>query len=388
MRNRILMISPYFPYPNNNGGKVRMYNLIKHLSLEKDIYLLSYIESTDKKESINEMKKYCKEVYVVERDEAERIERKDVPRCVSFFYTHKMIDKLKSVIKEIKPDLVQIDFLVMSQYINHIKNIPVIYTEHDMSNINFEQSFHDRDLSEKERFIEWGRLMKYTKKTLPKFNSVIVLTERDNKILNNFLPQCKTVLIPTGVDVDYYKPKSNKDNQENSLVYVGHYKHYPNLDAVYYFLGEIYPLILEKMNDVKVYIVGSGTPKELFKKKSDRIVITGEVADVRDYLEKAGIFIAPIRLGGGIKGKVLEAMASGIPVVATKEASEGIKCNPGKDILVAEDEKDFALKTIELIRNMDYRNKIIANSRRLVEEIYDWKKITNRLNAFYSEIVN
>jgi len=389
-RNRILLVSPYFPYPAHDGGKVRIFNLIKHLSVDNDIYLLSYIENEGVKCNIGEMQRYCKDVFVVVRNENNRIVEEKLPRSVSFFYTKVMIDELARVVDLVKPDLVQIDFLIMTQYVNHIKDsIPVIYTEHDMSNINFEQSFHDRDLCEKERFIEWTRLISYEKAILNKFNSVIVLTKRDMELLKEFCPGCKIVLVPTGVDVEYYKntnPNPNKTN--NNLIYIGHYKHYPNYDAVEYFVKDIYPIICNSVEDVKFNIVGSGVTENLRRLEKENINIVGEVDDVRYYLNNARVFVAPIRLGGGIKGKILEAMACGIPVVATEEAKSGIDCKPGRDIIVVKDSIEFAIKTVELLRNRKYCDEIADNARKNVELIYDWRKIADNLNSYYSCIIS
>ena len=241
---KILIISPYFPFPARDGGKVRLYNLIKHLSYNNEIYLLAYIEPNANKNCIKLAKEFCTEVFPVLREEDKRIVKDDIPRCVSFFYTQKMIDELKKVLRIIKPDIIQLDFLIMTQYVKYIKNIPVFYTEHDMSVLDFNQSFHDRDLKDKDRFFEWKKLISYEKHILDYFNSVIVLTDRDKRLIENLNKKVKVAIIPTGVDIEFYKPNvySSADEKKN-LVFVGHYKHFPNADAVIYFVQNIYPKI-------------------------------------------------------------------------------------------------------------------------------------------------
>ncbi|MDD5102057.1 MAG: hypothetical protein PHH62_03620, partial [Endomicrobiaceae bacterium] len=156
---KILIISPYFPYPPRDGGKVRLYNLIKYLAKTNDVYLLAYIEPEASMDSVNLAKQVCKDVFPVTRDENKRIIRDDIPRSASFFYTQAMIDELSRVMNLVKPDVVQLDFLIMTQYVNHIHNVPIFYTEHDMSVLDFKQTFHDRDLFETLRFIEWNKLV-------------------------------------------------------------------------------------------------------------------------------------------------------------------------------------------------------------------------------------
>jgi len=385
---KILIISPYFPFPPRDGGKVRLYNLIKHLSSLNEVYLLAYIEPGARTDSVDMARQYCKQVFPVLRQEEKRIISKDIPRCVSFFYTQAMIDELKRVLDIVKPDIVQLDFLIMTQYVKHIEGVPVIYTEHDMSILDFNQSFHDRDLDDKERFGYWKQLVEYEKDILNKFKSVIVLTHRDKKLIENFNNNIKANIIPTGVDIELFK-QQNVDNTEQSLVFVGHYRHYPNADAIIYFVNKIFNKILDKLPKLKLYIVGSGVTKNIeeLAKNNKNIIITGEVEDVSVYLQKPNIFVAPVRLGGGIKGKVLEAMACGIPVVATKEAIDGIDYDTSDCSLICNDENDFVNNIVALTENKSLYEKLAYNSRKLVENYYDWKKIASSLNDFYSKVI-
>ncbi|MBO7431778.1 MAG: glycosyltransferase [Elusimicrobia bacterium] len=384
---KILIISPYFPFPARDGGKVRLYNLIKHLSEKNEVYLLAYIEPSTDKSCVNLAKEFCTGVFPVLREEDKRIIRDDLPRSVSFFYTQAMIDELKKVLDIVKPDIVQLDFLIMTEYVKHIKNVPVFYTEHDMGLLDFNQSFHDRDLNDNERFFEWKKLVQYEKKILDFFTSVIVLTERDKGLIENLNNNIKATIIPTGVDSEFYKPNDIVDD-EKSLVFVGHYKHFPNLDAIVYFVKNIYPKVIEKIPNIKLYIVGSGVTKAVEDLKSDNIIITGEIEDIRQYLKRPNIFIAPVRLGGGIKGKVLEAMAMGVPVVATKEAVSGIDYSIGEFALISDDTNVFADNIVKLYNDENIYNTLANNSRKIVENNYNWKKIAEKLNDFYSKKIN
>ncbi|MCR4663026.1 MAG: glycosyltransferase family 4 protein [Endomicrobiaceae bacterium] len=384
---KILIISPYFPFPARDGGKVRLYNLIKHLSKENEVYLLAYIEPSADKSCVDLAKEFCTGVFPVLREEDKRIIRDDLPRSVSFFYTQAMIDELKKVLDAVKPDVVQLDFLIMTEYVKHIKNVPVFYTEHDMGLLDFNQSFHDRDLEDNERFFEWKKLVQYEKKILDFFSSVIVLTERDKKLIENLNNNIKATIIPTGVDSEFYKPNDYTDNEKN-LVFVGHYRHFPNADAIVYFVKNIFPKVIQKIPDIKLYIVGSGVTKAVEELKNDNIIITGEVEDIKQYLKRPNIFVAPVRLGGGIKGKVLEAMAMGVPVVATKEAVSGIDYSIGDFALVSDDADVFADNVVKLYNDDDLYKTLAENSRKIVEENYNWKKIADKLNNFYSEKIN
>lgn len=389
MKKRILLISPYFPYPSSDGGKVRIFNLIKSLSLNNEISLLSYVETAAIAEQyVSVMEKYCKKVFTVVRDENKRLSAKDIPRSPAFCYTQAMIDVLGIALKEVNPDIVQIDFLIMTQYLNHIKNVPVVYTEHDMSSVDFEQSFHDRDLPEKLRYVEWVRLVEYQKRMLKRFNGVIVLTERDQKVLEQFQPGIRSEVITTGVDINYFTPLVTEESMPKNVIFVGHYKHYPNYDAVKYFMANIWPSVKKEIPKAKFFIVGSGAGMNVQRYADIDVIVTGTVDDIRKYLADAAVFVAPVRLGGGIKGKVLEAMASGVPVVATDEVCAGLKCKPGVDILAAKNSMEFIDKTILLLNSIEERKKIAINARKNVERNYDWNMISEKLDLFYDSVIS
>jgi len=386
MRKNILIISPYFPYPPFDGGKNRIYNLIKHLSSNNDIYLLSYIEPGKSFSEINQMGKICRKVFAVERDESKMIKADDIPRSVSFCYTPEMVQMLQKVLNTCKIDIVQIEFLVMTRYIYHVNGLTTIYTEHDISNIDFEQSFHDRDLPEHLRKKEWQKLVKYEKQILGKFQATIVLTNRDQKILKKFTPKTKTFLITTGVDTNHYSFNQNQARDPN-IVFVGNYRHYPNYDAFKYFVKELFPEILKKHNNAKFFAVGSGVIPDMLKYASENVIVTGEVQNIQAYLDKASVFVAPVRLGGGIKGKILEAMSCGVPVVSTIEAGSGIECMDNRDISIAKNNSEFVEKTIELLNNEQRRCCLARNARKLVEDKYDWKNIAKELDGFYEKCI-
>ena len=291
-----------------------------------------------------------------------------------------------------KGDIVQLDFLIMTQYVKYIKDVPVFYTEHDMGLLDFNQSFHDRDLDDGERFFEWKKLVQYEKDILNYFSSVIVLTERDKKLIEKLNSNIRATIIPTGVDTEFYKPNNLNEsfiNEEKNLVFVGHYKHFPNTDAIVYFVKKIYPKIIRKIHNINLYIVGSGVTKPVEDLKGNNIVVTGEVDDIRRYLRRPNIFVAPVRLGGGIKGKVLEAMAMGVPVVATKEAVSGIDYIGSDEFaLISDDIEIFADNVVKLFEDNALYERLSYNSRKIVENNYNWKTIADKLNAFYLERIN
>ena len=221
-----------------------------------------------------------------------------------------------------------------------------------------------------------------------KFDGGIYVTETHRRYENPYLPK-KTIVIPPGVDLEYYRLSSNV-LEPNTLIFVGNMNYPVNVYAVLYFFKEIYPLIRTKIPNLKVYIVGRSPPnvirKLAFKDKS--IIVTGEVNDVRPYLSKAQVVIAPIPIDdGGIKNKVLEGMAMGKAVVSTSFGARDIGATHGRNIIIADDPKEFAESVITLLQDDELRNKIGNNARRFVEKNYSWKKLTKKLEQFLESFI-
>jgi len=380
MKKSFLWLLPYFPYPAITGGNVRIYNLIKYLSNYYDINLLSFTDQEIKNSYISHLENFCKKVIVVKR----KIYEGNLPLIFQHYYTPEMVRELKKFLKD-KFDFIQIDFLIMGYYAKLLKeltSIPVFYSEHDVSSFFFEKCFHNRHLPDKERYIEWLKMHKIIKEIYPLFDLITTVSHNDSEILKKLFPNLKIYPAPTGTDCNHYKFRRERDN--NDLIYVGHYVHYPNVDSVNFILNKIFPF-LKKEYDLKLYIVGSGGKKVFNNINSENIVITGTVPDILPYLHKTGIFLAPIRIGIGIRGKILEAMASGTPVITSPVGAKGINAMDKEHLLVAEKPHDY-LKSIQLLINdRKLKEEIIIRARKFVEENYNWDKIAKQLIEIYTK---
>jgi len=380
-KKKILWMIPYFPYPPITGGNVRVFNLIKYLSEYFDITLLSFIDKRTGNKDVEFLEQFCQKVIVVER----KLYHGELPLIFQEYDTPEMYKELEKVLKD-KFDFVQIDFLVMAYYVKLIKNLaktPVIFTEHDVSSFYFDKCFHNRHLPEKERFVEWVRMHKIIKQIYPLFDLILTVSQNDAEILKKFFPKLNIHPAPTGTDCQYYKFKEKRLN--NDLIYVGHYKHFPNVDAVQYFIDEIFPYVKQQFN-LKFYIVGSSAEDVFAKLNNDKIVVIGTVPDIRDYLYNTGIFVAPIKLGIGIRGKLLEAMASGLPVISTSIGAKGINAEDKKHLLIADTPEEFAKQIRRLMQDSNLRGKLISNARKFVEEKFNWPVLVKNMIQIYEGI--
>ncbi|MBN2407333.1 MAG: glycosyltransferase [Elusimicrobia bacterium] len=379
-RKRMLWVLPYYPYPPYTGGNVRIYNLLKSLSAKYDIHLVSYYDDHIDGRDISSLEKICGKVTVVKRNMREG----ELPLIFQYYYTPEMTKELETILKG-RFDFIQIDFLTMAHYVQLIRqksSAPVFYTEHDVSSFNFDKCFHNRHLEEKERYAEWVRIGRMIENIYPLFDMIMTVSENDAVILRGRFPGAKIHPVPTGTDCEYYGYRRNSCSAKN-LVYVGHYIHYPNIDSVKYFLDRIFPVLLKKDPDTKFHIVGSGGKKVFGDLECDNIAVSGTVADIRKFLYLDGIFVAPIRLGIGIRGKILEAMSAGQPVVSTSVGIKGIGAEDGKQVLVADGPEEFAACIQRLREDAALRERLTSNARQFVEGNYSWPSIVQKLVGVY-----
>ncbi|RJQ47242.1 MAG: glycosyltransferase [Nitrospiraceae bacterium] len=384
----ILIVTPFTPFPLNNGGAMRIYNLTSSLKDRYDFSLVSFIESRAQFDYIDELKKVFKNVHLVERKPTpdEGILRSEIPDTFTHYISYSMRETIEDILRKDGIDIVQVEFPWMAYYGRLVNNHPAVFVEHDVGAMFYGKGFAKSDKG-LERYLSPLKAINYEKNHIYSYDKVISVTDEDRQYLDVLFPDISVTSVEQGVDTDAFPYQYSNSNEKN-LVYLGHYKHYPNEDAVVHFVENILPLIKAKHGDVKFYIVGSHPTRRINRLRvREDIVITGSVADVNSYLAKGTVFVAPVRLGRGLKGKLLEAMAVGIPVVASPVAAAGIHAENGKEIFIASAPDEFASKVSALFMDKMLREKISLNARRLIEEKFDWKVLAGKMTDVYSGLL-
>jgi glycosyltransferase involved in cell wall biosynthesis len=215
---------------------------------------------------------------------------------------------------------------------------------------------------------------------------VITVTDADAALLHLENPRLATFTIPNIHPLQ--DPVAIGENHEKRLVFVGSFGHEPNVDAMIYFCGQILPLIVAAEPQVKLRIIGSSPTHEITALASDRIEVLGFVPDTKPFLQSSVISIAPLRFGGGMKGKIGEAMSFALPVVTTPVGIDGFGLEPGKDALVADDPKAFADAVIHLLRDREYLERIRMGGYRFIRDNYSDAAVRRRVEAFFAQLEN
>ena len=389
----ILMVSPYAVYPLNHGGAVRMYNMIKYLSGLHNIFLLGYVDLPDQLDGLRELEKYCRLVKF--RVRSSPFQNQDpfntYPPMAFHFLSRDMKREILDSILQYDIDILQLEYTQMAFLDIETGTVPTILVEHDLS---FRSLWRKKRrkmasilLEEKEayRFSNWLKLVYGELHHCRRADQVHTMSEVDQRYLQSMLPGRaeRIKAVSNGVDAEYYNMEK-RTSGENTLVFVGNFRHTPNIEGILFFLENIWSLIKQEIKDVKLYIIGQKPPDDIrAMENGGDIVVTGFVEDLRTYYNMGTVFVAPIWAGSGTRLKILEAMAAGLPVVTTTVGAEGIACTDSREILLADTPEAFAARTCELLKNRQQRNDIAMRARKLVEETYDWRIIIKKLDAYY-----
>ncbi len=407
---RILILTPWRPLPFDAGSR-RVWTACRSLADRYDFHLLTYhapqappeaapaqaarAAASDLARQSSFFRGVFREVTTVEQRDADVVSG-PWPQEVRRFQTSRMGEALTRLLSSRRFDAVHVEFDLMAPYVWTLKErfpgLPCLLTHHDLGSVSFFRSYF-REMTGWRRVLrlpDWARRVAFTSRACRRFDCVVVLTDADRRRLRWLAPGADAAVVPTGVDLGHFSsapPRATR--RPKSLVYVGHYPHYPNEDAVLWFARSILPLVWARDPEVEFQIVGTGPTAAIRELARDepRIEVTGPVDDVRDYEEKAAVMVAPLRLGKGIKGKILEGMASGTPVVATSLANEGIGAGPGREILLADDAASFAAQLLRVLSDGALWDRLSEAGRAFVEARHSWTKRAEELDAVYRRVL-
>lgn len=392
----ILFLSPRMPLPADTGGKIRTFNILKQIAKANHVTLLCFSFEASDQDFIPEFNKLGIQVTLVPIAESSIFQKitgvlfKPIPFSIGKYHTPLMRRAIAKILKTQKFDAVHVDHLHMAHYTDCFNNIPCMLDEH-----NVEYKILERCSKVEAGFIkkmlyqqQAAKMKAFESRKIKDFKGVFACSLDDQKILKN-ISSGNTPLhvIANGVDTEYFTSPDLKDAAQDALVFTGSMDWLPNDDAITYFCNKILPLIWQKKQGVKFYVVGKNPSKLVkdFSQHDPRVIVTGRVEDVRPYIQRSKIFIVPLRIGGGTRLKILEAMAMGKAVVSTSIGAEGIECRDGKNILLGDTPEAFAVKVLLLLNDEQKSKDIGQQARQFVCDHYDWNLIGQKLKSIYEE---
>lgn len=394
---KILFLSRWYPFPPDNGSKIRVFNLLKNLALQHEVHLISFATEQVTTEQLKAMQRYCKQVKIVPYRSFQPGRLKAVlgffsaqPR--SFIDTHQseMQKSIDEAVRRTNFDLVIAFEIDMMPYAAAISNVPKIVDELQLA-VPYENFVRqDQPLKRLRFWLTWWKLSRYLPKLLSNFAGCAVASDMERQRIIEMVPSTCTVRsIPNGVDISHYVTNLAKPAPD-TLIYAGALTFNANFEAVAFFVKEILPLIQVVKPQIKFLVTGKldGVPlDQLIACNPNGLKFTGYLDDIRPAVAGSWLSIVPLLTGGGTRLKILESLALGTPVIATSKGAEGLNLVPGRDLLIADTPTEFAAAVLQVLQDVELRETLSRNGRRAVESQYDWTIIGRQFNDFIETTV-
>ncbi len=395
---KILFLSPTVPFPLTDGGRIRVFNLLKQIAEKSDVTLLALETQPTDAEGVAQLQQLGIQVHLVPN--APTLPRVSFGTLVNAFLKRQPItvarydlpvyrQKFRELVATENFDLVHYEMFHTAQFQTQV-DLPSV-----LSQQNVDSAIWRRLCGETAnpfyKFAYWTQQLafqRYERVLSPKFDAVTCTSDIDAAVFQRHCAADTIEIIPNGVDVTHYQPDFTSEAPAH-LIYIGSMDWYPNEDAVAFFADEVLPGIQDKVPDVQFSIVG-GNPSARVQRLTERegVVVTGRVPEIKPYFAEATVFVVPLRIGSGTRLKILEALAMGKAIVSTTVGAEGLDLKDGEEIFIADEPTVFADAVTRLLTDASLRRRIGENGRARVERDYDWRSIGEKLHQLYTKILN
>lgn len=399
---RILFLTPQLPYPPRKGTSLRNWGLIKGLARDHELSLLSFRETREDVHPDPPLADACERVLSVpqpRRSGPQRLWQMLISRQpdMALRLASRTYDQqLRHWLAESRFDVVQIEGIELAPYVDTVRSASpaplVVFDDHNCEYLLQQRTFLT-DLYSPARWpaaayslVQWQRLRRYEADVCRRADRVLAVSKADAAALKRLVPELDVVVIPNGIDTEAYQPATRgADQPHNQLLFTGTMDFRPNVDAALWFAREVLPLVHEEISDAHFVVAGQRPHRRLAPLKRDpSITLTGWVEDVHPFFEASSVYVAPLRMGGGTRLKLLEAMAMEKPIVTTSLGAEGYPVKNGRELILADTPSAFADGVVSLLRSEKRRSELGKRGRAFVEEQYDWRVIVPNVEDVYT----
>jgi polysaccharide biosynthesis protein PslH len=388
---RILLLTLVVPNPPDSGPKIKTHYLLHYLAERHEVTLVSFVRSAAEAAAARELAGLCRAVYTVP---ITRSRGRDIGYLLaSFFSTRPFLmlrdesQAMRRLLRELLTreqfDLAHADQLNMAPFAR-ATGLPVVLDEHNAVWMIFQRmAAQTHGIKRLLLELEWRRLKRYEGRVCRASAAVMTVSAEDRAALKAAGAPPNLPIIPIAVEVADIQPVQRHPNAQGMLSMATMYWP-PNIDGVLWFAREVLPLIRRDEPDAPFYIVGARPPAEVRALTIDATIeVTGYVDDPRPYLKSSALMLVPLRAGGGMRVKILEALARGIPVVSTSIGAEGIDVTHGEHMLIADEPADFAAAVVQLLRDRAFADQLASNGRRHAIARYDWRAVCPAIEPVY-----
>lgn len=396
---KILWVKAGGIYPPNVGGRIRSFHILKALARRHQVTLFTFyaaMKDDRHREFEHELTRVvCLPLKIpTGRSLGEavwygRYLFSSLPYAVSKFCQSKVTEQVGKLVFEDKPDVIVCDFVIAAKSIPWTAPSPKILFTHNVESEIWRRHYELasnplwRELCRR----EYRAMEQFEREIISRADHVLAVSDHDRDFFEKITDPSRITVIPTGVDIDYFHVTPEQE-EAGSLVFSGAMDWKPNEDGVVFFIKEILPRIRRAIPGAVLRVVGRQPPRALLALAAHHqgIEITGTVDDIRPFVHRAALYVVPLRIGGGTRLKVFEAMAMGKAVVSTTIGAEGLPVHPGKDIAVADDPQQFADLAVALLQDPGRRAEIGRTARKLVEQSYSWDSVVKPFESVLQSV--
>ena len=389
---RILYVCHRFPFPPNRGGKIRPFNMIKHLSRSHEVTVASLARSSEEARAGEGIAAHCNDYLMETVTPTGALARMLLgaptpqPASMSYFHSPALRRRIREEMDRTAFDLIFVHCSSMAPYVEDVTGIPKILDFGDMDSQKW------LDYARVHRFpkslvyrLEGVKLERAERRFARLFDYCTCTTRAELETLLGYGVETPTGWFPNGVDLDHFTP-SGEPYEPDSIVFVGRMDYFPNQQAMFEFCADVLPRIRSTRPEATLTVVGANPSRAVSDlSKLPGVSVTGTVPDVRPHVTGAAVAVAPLTIARGTQNKILECLAMGVPVVASEIAAKGIDAVPGEHLLAARTAEEFAAQTLRLLADPAERRRFAEAGRARVRSHHDWPESMRRLDALIDD---
>lgn len=392
---RVLLLTQVLPYPPDSGPKVKTWNVLKYLAEHHEVTLASFRRG-DQSADVEQLRRYCRAVHTVPMERDVLRDGGAMLRSLVSGQPWMMVRDDRAAMRQLvdrlaattRFDIAHADQLNMAQYAARVTGARKVLDAHNALWLLYWRLWQTMGPGPRKWLLgrDWRLLRQYEARICREFDAVLAVSEEDKRALEEALGQRLGVtVIPIAVDAEELPVVPRRPGADH-ILHIGTMYWPPNIDGIRWFVEQVYPRIREQRPGAVFDVLGARPPQELVRLNGDEtgVNVAGYVKDTRPYLKRAGVFVVPLRAGGGMRVKILEALARGLPIVTTSLGCEGISVESGRHLLIADTPEAFAQATLRLLEDRSLAEELARNGRRLIECTYDYRVVCRPLESVYN----
>lgn len=399
----ILWLKTELLHPVDKGGKIRTYHMLKELKREHHITYLTLDDSTAGADARERATEYCHELVTVAHRTREKFSAAfygelalNLVSPLPYFMKKYESREMRRLVAAEASKLGRGDVLVCD-FLNPAINMPdglrcaTVLFQHNVEAEIWRRHYEVQGHPVKKAYLrgQWQKTRAYERRACRAFDYVVAVSRDDREMMQREYGVEAIADVPTGVDTEFFRPRGREKREAHNVVFTGSMDWLPNEDAIQFFTSKILPLVRERVPDVTLTVVGRNPFPSLIElgKRDASVVVTGRVDDVRPYMERAAAYVVPIRIGGGTRLKIYEAMAMEQPIVSTTVGAEGLPVRDGAELLLADTPEDFAAALVRVLTNETLAREMGARAAATVRERFGWDKVAASFAGACAEAV-